>query len=333
MDSTSQHIKEIISRFLEGAASEEDIVLLKKWLEEDAANRVYFDEVNNAYQASITLKRYSRRKIDDDWNKVSEKINLESGQGRVRRYYFMQPAFIKMAASICLVIGSSILLLTYFFHGFGANNRTIVVNAQQGNRRVVLPDGSLVWLNANSIIEYPHTFGNSSREVNLTGEAFFEVRKGSKPFIVKTEIIQIHVKGTKFNVQAYQDDLSVKTTLEEGKVELHIKGEKSFLVMHPGDQIIVNSSLDKVTRTKVDPSNYSAWKEEQLHFENAPLREIISKLENKYRVQIVATDAVDTHERFSMTIEQESIDEVLDLIQLASRLKARKEGNKILLYQ
>jgi ferric-dicitrate binding protein FerR (iron transport regulator) len=166
----------------------------------------------------------------------------------------------------------------------------------------------------------------------LTGEAFFDVRKNEKQnFIVKTAQLSVRVKGTRFNVRAYEGEES-KTTLEEGEVELFLPDEKVYQ-MAPGDQITVNDKERKVIVEKVNPANYSAWKEEEIIFDNTPLSEIILKLENRYKVDIDINDVIANRERLTMTIHQESMEEILEMIQLSSRLKWKKINNKILIYE
>jgi ferric-dicitrate binding protein FerR (iron transport regulator) len=103
--------------------------------------------------------------------------------------------------------------------------------------------------------------------------------------------------------------------------------------MTPGDQVILDTEQKAVTLKRVDPSNFSAWKEEKLVFDNTPLEDIISKLENRFRVKITIDSRLARRERISMTIEQENIDEVLDFIQLSSRLKIKKEKNEIIMFE
>jgi len=335
MDNTPQPVKEIILRFLEGSASEDDVAMLSTWLKESKENQQYFDEVNTTFQVSVTLNRFTPQKTDDAWNRLSK--DIETKKGAVRRIprpattsrYF---SLLKIAASVCLV-GVSGFLIFKLLPKETLQQATIVRTATGNNTRILLPDSSVVWLNSNSTLEYPPAFGNSSRDVVLKGEAFFDVRKGSKPFVVKTDNIQVNVKGTKFNVRAYKSDETIKTTLQEGKVELQVSGDEKTYTMKPGDQVILDTKFRKVTLKKVDPSDFSAWKEEKLIFDNVMLGSIVSKLENRYGVTIDLDSMVARRERLTMTIERESLYEALDLIQLSSRLKVKREKNKIILYE
>lgn len=328
-----QPIQEIITRFLEGHASEDDVDTLYAWVQESDANRDYFHEMNNTYQASVTLARYNQPKINAAWEQLSQDIQAS---GRIVEHPALKrhpksSLFIKIAASVTLLAVAGVLL----FIGskeFVARQSRVVYNAGENNMRILLPDSSFVWLNRHSTLEYAPSFGTANREVHLKGEAFFDVRKNKKqPFIVKAENIQVLVRGTKFNVQAYTAEPSIKTTLEEGKIELYVSGMASHFVMRPGDQITLDTDANKVSRRKVNPADFSAWKEEQLAFDSAPLRDIILQLENRYKVNIVADSTVALDERMSITIENETLEEVLGLIQDVSSVRARRDGNQIIL--
>ena len=335
MDNSPQPMAEIITRFLEGEASEQEVEILKAWLKEDKANRQYFDELNTAFQAAVTLSRINQQKTDASWNQLSQRIgatqNEVNSQPSINR--FQNFTWLKIAASVSIIALSIFLASRISIKEFISPQDISVGNTNGNSTRVVLPDGSTVWLNANSVMEYPASFGNSSRIVTLKGEAFFDVKKNGRPFIVNAGHVKIHVKGTRFNVQAYHNDRAIKTTLEEGKVELQLEGKDVLYVMKPGDQITLDKELNEVTLAKVDPTNFTAWKEEQLIFNNAPLIDIIAKLENRFRVNISADSALANRERLTMTIEDESLDEILELIQLSSHLEMKKENNEIILYQ
>ena len=325
-------IKEIILRFLEGISTEEEATLLHEWLQESEANRQYFDEVNNTLQASVTLNRFNHPSVENAWSKVSKSIE-QAPVRNISRTKSRVLLVLKIAASVCFLVVTGSLLFEILSENNVQQRSTIVRNSKVNNTRILLPDSSTVWLNANSTLEYTPEFGKTLREVTLKGEAFFDVKKDSKAFIVRTDNMQVHVKGTRFNVEAYKKNATVKTTLEEGKVELHVDGNNEFFTMKPGDQIILNTRLNNVIVQKVDPSDFSAWKEEKLVFDNTPLSEIITKLENRYKVSITIRSEKAKRERLSMIIEQEDIQEVLDLIKLSSRLQIKMEKNEIILFE
>jgi transmembrane sensor len=331
---SSDSIKNLIARFLEGTATQEEAGKLRTWLEESELNRQHFDEINQAFQTAFIISNIDQLKTDQNWNELQSRIDgstvTEKGKASLEIWH-LSP--LKIAAAIGLIIVSCYTILTFNAALLPEKQATLISKAEGKNTHFLLPDGSEVWLNKNSILEYPSSFEGSSRTVVLKGEAFFDVKKNGKPFIVQTENVQVFVKGTRFNVQAYNQEAAVKTTLEEGKVELHLTGSDTPYEMKPGDQIILNKSLNQVTLKEVDPANFTAWKEERLVFDNTPLNEIITKLENRYRVAITVQGVIANRERLTMTIENESLEEVLESVRLSSQLKVRAEGKRYIIYQ
>ena len=332
MDQTPQEIKALIIRFLQRETTEAEIAVLQAWIREDDVHRQYFDEINVTYQTTVTLGRFNPEKIDAAWKSLDQRIQEDKRSNDPSFVSpFLRRTFLKVAATISLIA-----LVSYVLHVFwnqtSLSRGAVVYHSKNLATRVDLPDGSKVWLNTNSSLEYDNGFGIVHRKVVLTGEAFFDVEKSQQDFIVSTKTISIYVKGTRFNVQAY-DDSDVRTTLEEGKVELKVKGGQELYSMKPGDQITVNTDLKKVVKDKVDPSDYSAWKEERLVFDNVPLSDIVLKLESRYKVNIVIDTALAQRERLTMTIEHETIDEVMELIRLSSQVKYKKEKSQIVIYE
>ncbi|MBT1704555.1 FecR family protein [Chryseosolibacter indicus] len=329
-----QYYRDLISGFLEKQLSDAELDELKSWLMQDASHKEYFDKVNENYQTTKILDQFNSEKIDNAWLKLSEKINGEKNrhfkQRTISQYYYN---FLRVAASVSILVLTSLLLWKLYNSVVTPTSDLIVVeNSQTRNTHIVLPDGSLVWLNGSSTIEYNSDFGKTNRQVKLNGEAFFDVKKkDNQNFIVRTNNISVRVKGTRFNVSAYKGQ-EVKTTLEEGKVELSLYDDKVY-PMVPGEQIIVNDKENRVVLQKVDPADYTAWKEEKLLFDNTPLADIILKLENRYKVDIVVDAQVASRERLTMTIHQETIDEIMEMIQLSSRLNWKKTNNQILIYE
>jgi transmembrane sensor len=335
MNHPDKYIKDLILRFLNKEASDDEISELLYWLKLDEKNRQYFDEVNETFQTNTVLGNFTPEKVDSSWQQVAKRIEEDNEIKLARttistRYY----NFLRVAASISIVFIASFVLWRYYYQqSEGVLSKAIVHNSLGRNTQILLPDSTLVWLNTNSTLQYNSNFGESTREVTLHGEAFFDVRKKKgQNFIVKTDQLSIRVKGTKFNVRAYEGE-DANTTLEEGKVELTISGQDQTYSMRPGDQITVANKEQKIIFQKVNPSNFSAWKEDTLVFDNTPLSQIIVKLENRYKVKIIIDQVLAERERLTMTISQETIDEILEMIQLSSRLSYRKEKNHILIYE
>lgn len=201
--------------------------------------------------------------------------------------------------------------------------------------QLVLPDNSIVYLNAGSQLKYSISGLNGKREVFLDGEAWFDITKNeAKPFIVHTQLYNINVFGTKFNVKAYKTDDEIVTTLEEGSVQitssetLKLKENK---MIRPGEQLVYNTQKNTVEVKQVNSRMFTAWKDNKLIFVNMKLKELIVLLERKYGVDIEITDNLVLDCHYDGTIKNESILEVLDLLKETLPIKYKIEGQTILI--
>lgn len=156
------------------------------------------------------------------------------------------------------------------------------------NYNIILPDGTKVWLNSMSELTFPNEFGNV-REVELKGEAFFEVTKDSeRPFIVKMSDYDVRVKGTSFNISNYSDEAVSRTTLCQGAVDIIVKGKtESKFELAPGDQLSINHKSKKVNIEEVNTEIYTAWRDGYYYFENHSLEDIFTALSKWYKIDHV----------------------------------------------
>ncbi len=166
-----------------------------------------------------------------------------------------------------------------------------------GNRSLVtLADGSRVWLNAGSRLIYPSVFKNKTREVFLTGEAFFNVEKNQKqPFIVKTSDVDVKVLGTRFNISAYPEDYSIQTVLAEGSVEINRQQGGLFekgITLIPGQLAYFNKKSQETRIFTVNIEHYISWTDGLFSFSNTDLNRIMKKLERYYNIHFQFDDSL-----------------------------------------
>lgn len=158
-----------------------------------------------------------------------------------------------------------------------------------GEYRLILSDGTQVWLNSSSVLTYPEIFAGNTRRVELKGEAFFQVMPDSKkPFVVVAKGIDIKVLGTTFNVKAYEEEKFLYTTLVEGKVELLGGAFLQSVVLLPGEQAIADDL--GVQKRGVNTDLYTSWMEGKFLFIDTPLEEICRQIARWYDVKVVFTD-------------------------------------------
>lgn len=216
-----------------------------------------------------------------------------------------------------------------------------------GQFQVQLPDGTLVWLNAASVIKFPTTFsGMPERKVVLSGEAYFEVArvavKGadgkhmSMPFIVETEKQRVEVLGTHFNINAYHDEGSDNTTLLEGSVRvamLNLKGEKSAqVILKPNQQSVLTTNGIRVNQ--VDAEQAIAWKSGLFMFEGESLEYIMKKIARWYDVDIHFENEELKQKIYSGSFSRfTNVSQVLQKIELTHTARFTVKGRKIILYK
>lgn len=222
-----------------------------------------------------------------------------------------------------LVVG--ILIAKGLFHKTqpvetsAATYHTLTVPAGQ-RAHLTLADGTLVWLNARSTLEYPEAFTENTRELTLAGEAYFEVAKHpEKPFIVKTGELKIEALGTRFNVRALEDESYIRTTLIEGSVKIQkndpTKGN-DVIILAPGRQLQFDRQSGKMSLRDVNSQLYTAWKDGQIIFDQEQMDEVFALIEQNFGMTVVLKNEQLTGRRFTGRFGlDEKPEKILALIQ------------------
>lgn len=203
-----------------------------------------------------------------------------------------------------------------------------ITTPKGGQYQVRLPDRSSVWLDAASSISFPSTFTGDKRQVQLAGEAYFEVAKDrAKPFLVNVEDKQqIEVLGTHFNVQAYPDDRDIKTTLLEGSVKLLYKNKQAIL--KPG-QTAVNNTDQSLIIKPADIYEVMAWKNNMFVFNNENIKSIMKRLSRWYDVDVVFEGNVEKVNFFGNYSRSKSLVNLLKDIELTEKVHFKIKGRRV----
>ena len=195
-----------------------------------------------------------------------------------------------------------------------------------GKYQINLPDGSTVWLNASSSLRFPALFAGNTREVELTGEAYFDVAKNkSKPFKVTTNDQVVEVLGTQFNINSYSDEGEVKTTLIEGSVKVIYKDRVVLLV--PGQQFQPSRLTAKIV--EADTEEVVAWKNGYFLFKDEDIRSIMRKVSRWYDVEVSYAADIPTVGFGGNISRSKDINEVLDALQLTNAVHFKIEGRRV----
>ena len=196
-----------------------------------------------------------------------------------------------------------------------------------GQYQVILPDGTHVWLNAASSLKYPTLFKGHQRVVELTGEGYFEVAKNAKmPFSVKANEMEVKVLGTHFNIMAYNNEPTMKTTLLEGSVQLS-KGLASN-TLKPGEQGVINKA-GAIKVVEADAEQAVAWKNGYFDFKRSDIHEIMNQLERWYDIDVSYTGDMPDDEFVGKIQRSAKLSQVLRILQL-SHVHFKMEEKKII---
>lgn len=205
-----------------------------------------------------------------------------------------------------------------------------------GEFRITLEDGTEVWLNAESRLDYPESFGDNERRVAVTGEAYFKVAKDAdRPFFVETDGQIVKVYGTEFNVHSYKEDVAVSTTLVEGSIALQqAEGNGSELRLTPGHQALFDKSSAATNVRSVDTSVVTSWRSGRFVFEEQTLEQIMQTLSRWYDFDYEFKDAHLAHTLFMGSVPRYGeFSEVLSILEKSGGLKFRQKDKTIIIFK
>ena len=202
-----------------------------------------------------------------------------------------------------------------------------ITTPKGGQYQVVLPDGTKVWLNSASSMRFPTSFFHKKRIVTIDGEAYFEVAKNDKMlFTVETGNMQIEVMGTHFNVMAYPDEGSVRTTLLEGRVQ--VKNGSRVTLLKPGQQCLMTADGNLLVNAATGLQEAVAWKNGMFSFKKDSLETIMRQIARWYNVEVIFKDAIPGH--FVATISRDvPVSKLLEILEMAGGVHFKIKGNVI----
>lgn len=306
-------LQHYIKYFLKGKLSQQHEKELLAWIKQSEDNRKQFLQEQQRLSREITVK--DDKTINIRWRQLNQKIEQEEGTDRRQLIYRIAAVAAAFVAGIVLTVLFSEVKQTFTDQSAQIQNITVPYGARTST---TLPDGSKVWLNAGTTLSFPAGFGES-RPVTLSGEAFFEVVENSRPFIVKTVYGELEVKGTSFNIKAYENE-NLQATLVEGAVLLRDNAAKKEVTLRPGQHAELRNQNFSVEN--VDTELYTSWTDGKIIFRKAPMFEVAKRLERWYNVKIImGNDPRLKKIWYSGTLEMESFSEVLELLEVTASIE------------
>ncbi len=356
-----QQIDDLIIRFFSNETSFDENQIIGAWINESEANHKYFESFRNLWLASAQVA------IPTKFKKPIAVTPTASISNFSKRNYFIE--FSKVAAIFVFAFLTGAIGYRFLADSKKSqcnNFKPVTIESSRGAMSVVvLPDGTRVWLNSGSKLLYDKEYNENQRMVTLVGEAYFDViTNPSKPFVVRAGKLAIKAMGTSFNVKAYPEDYSVVTTLVKGKVIIEGKdnNNKDFAVwMQPKQTLtyfenkkdfiaikkdpakanviftqneksnqIVMEELSIIKVKKVKTELYTSWRDANWVIEKQNLYNLARQLERRYSVVIDLRSENIKNFHFSGTIQNETIEQIMEIMRNTMPLKFSMEKGKII---
>ena len=322
--------EELIVRYLNGDFSVIEKQEFEIWLNKNPENRNLFEDFKMLWDHSQNLSPIESINVTEDWKKTKLKFNFkqdEKTHSLVKRINFN---FWKVAATIIILLGVGLLSKQYLFTA----PEMILVESGNFKQNITLPDGSTVFLNNNSSLEYPEKFKRKDRLVSLNGEAFFEVAKNpDKKFKVNIDKQAfIEVLGTSFNIKSEIENGNIDVNVVIGKVAFytpHNENNQTLLVKND-NAVLKNGNISKNVRKD---KNFLSWRTGVLYFEDETIDNVCKALSEFYDKQIVPEGLVKTEIRFTSIIDNQKLESVLEEIKLVLSLDYTIKEQKIIIYK
>ena len=314
---------------------QEDVRIWKDWIAKNPGNMKTAREARDFISLLIPNKRFlPERFIDSEWSRLMERLNIdgnkkiasEPAKGKIKIWHY--------AASIALFISLlGVLLSKTTLKQDEILAESVIVVPKGEIRKIILPDNTLVFLNSDTRLSYNSGFGEKFREVNLEGEAYFEVAHNADiPFIVHTLENEIKVVGTSFNVKAYPDEGIHQIALEKGKIAVSDQHQKSYLLDPNQTYLLLRSNGSAKAFSTENIKDYSSWTEGKVIFRNRRFVDVAKDFERSYNVVFDIQNKQILDNRYTGEFSRDdSILDVLEIIKKTSYFEFNIEGDTIII--
>jgi transmembrane sensor len=306
MGTQKNQFRELAGRYKAGLCTPGEIEQVKEWYD-------FFEKNGYVLPHDDEIERASNEA-------ALAAIKQVSGQNRNEKIRRLINPVLKIAAVLLVVCLAGLFL-------YKINQRAAKpvifneISATAGEKKqITLPDGSVIFLNSASSIRYPNKFIGDNREIQLKGEAFFEIAHDKRhPFIIHTEQLKIQVLGTSFDVNAYHKDQEVVVAVATGKVGVtgRDKNNPKTVLLIPGELLSYNKLTTRFDKRPVKTADISDWRQNILTFNFETLEKISGKLERVYGVTFVFNDRSILKKRFRLKVKNESLSNIMKLLSIS----------------
>ena len=321
---------------LEGPQANE----IEEWIQKDRDNLRLYQELKHLYDFSQKNRAPGNFDKDGSFRQLTDRISQEYDGGSndkldstVKSVKFSYGRLISRVAAV-LVLGLISYVAVSWLSQEDQNVAAIAIvkeNPRGQKSKIQLPDGTVVWLNAESKLRYPEIFEDPVRKVYLEGEAFFDVKHNpARPFVIDLNGGRIKVLGTSFNVRVYPGDQEIETTVLTGKVAFQSADAATSDIL-PGEQVVYQKSNKVLIRQPIDAGEVIAWTKGELIFKDESLKEVSKELERWFNVKINVRNKKVLKCRITANFNNKSLEEILKNIKVILPIDYELKGNKVTL--
>lgn len=320
----------IFELYISGRASVGEIARLKSFLNDDESLQKWLEtqivSSPDIIDSNIKMRMLNNIRYSTDYSSTVQNIPVKKEGGRLKLY-------LKRISNIAAILLPFVIIIGGYMYLKPQEVQLFEVIAKKGEKAsLTLSEGTAITMNSDSKITYSSDYNRKDRQLNLNGEAFFDVKHNpQKPFIVKFRDLEIKVLGTSFGVKAYADDDDVLVVLNSGHIQLTTP--KELIEMTPNDRIIYNTKTQNTSLEKVNAEDYTDWRHNRLRFENETLDVIMKTISRMHNIDIIFENSQMKSQEFTGTLDNTSIESVLDAIKLTSPVNYRLSNGIVYLYK
>lgn len=326
----------LAAKKLSGELSDKEARKLQKMKADNPEQQAAYEQMEQHWEKMQAPADHYQPDTERGWQRMKFRIDSEQGlydqaplngdteNSRVRRLF---SPFTAIAASILLLLVAGV----WWWQAATVPEVIALTTGENEKQMYWLPDSSRVWLNENSRLSFAADFDENHRVVELTGEAFFEVREAEgRRFTIFSQGAKTEVIGTSFNLRAYPDE-PVSVQVVSGKVAFSPANEDNAVFLEPGYQAVLEGGEMLDAKSRIQDPNFRAWQSRRLLFNNTSLQEVIRLLEVVYDTEIKLTNPDLANCRYTATFEGNSLDEILTVLSITGNLSVEEQQGQYII--
>jgi len=316
---------ELISSYLSDELDSSQISVLEDWVKADSDNKKTFVAYKNAWVGSNINKSNKNIDVNAEFNNLHSKLFANNETHKIGNKNNSIKLLLRIVAVIAIILAGVISVNFYL------SSKVLVYTAQNEVVEQTTPDGSVICINRNTLVEFNNT-SDKIRKVKLDGSAFFKVKHNDKvPFVIETQDIKVSVLGTSFLVDSRPNDDFITVVVETGKVS--VKDAENEIILVAGEKGIFSKKENKLYKLKNNDVNFLSWKTKIIEFNNTDLNEVVRVLNNTYNKKIIIDKSVDvSNNKLTAKFNNQPFESVLKIIEETLDIKVKNEKDELIIF-